>query len=95
VPQEVAGYCFAYSAAIPDERVAACPDCGRRRWVVGDFAQLACAGERGKVVRNQRYMTTVFEGGKVLHEWRCMKCITDETHTDAFTHFPDESTTTT
>ncbi len=34
-------------------------------------------------------MTTVMKGGKVMHEWRCMKCLTDETRTDAFAHFPD------
>jgi len=86
-------YCFACYTAIADDKVTSCPDCGQRRWVVGDFAQLPCVSEASRV-RSQRYMATVFKSGKVLHEWRCMKCLTDETHTDAFIHFPDQVTTT-
>lgn len=86
-------YCFACYAAIVDEKVSSCLSCGRRRWVVGDHADLACVAEASHV-RNQRYMATVFTGGKVVHVWRCMKCLLDETHTDAFTHFPDQVTAT-
>jgi hypothetical protein len=81
-------YCFACSAAIPDESTPACPSCGRRRWVFGDFTELACAFENGRR-RQHRYMTTLMKGGRVMHEWRCMTCFSDETRTDASAHFPD------
>jgi hypothetical protein len=84
-------YCFACYSAIADEKLLSCPSCGRRRWVIGDYAEIPCAGEKSRV-RNQRYMKTVFKGGKVVHEWRCMTCLLDETHTDAFTHFANEVT---
>src|SRR6266508_2561397 len=81
-------YCFACYGAVPDENVTACPACGRHRWVFGDFAELTCAFEKGRR-RQHRYMTTLMKGGKAIHEWRCMNCFADETHTDPFAHFPD------
>lgn len=82
-------YCFACYAVIPDENAPTCAACGRPRWLVGAFADLPCASEGGLTRRKHRFMTTLVKGGKVLHEWRCMKCLTDETRTDAFTHFPE------
>ena len=58
---------------------------------MGDLAQLPCAIENG-TVRQHRYMTTLMKGGRVMHEWRCMKCLTDETRTEAFVHFPERAT---
>jgi hypothetical protein len=81
-------YCFACYAAVADENATVCPACGRRRWVFGDFAELACAFEKGRR-RQHRYMTALMKGGKAMHEWRCMTCFSDETRTDASTHFPD------
>ena len=85
-------YCFACFAPIGDD-AASCAACGRGRWVVGDFADLPCVTENGKV-REHRYMTTFSKKGTVLHEWRCMKCLTDQTRTDALTHFPERATAT-
>lgn len=82
------GYCFACYAAVTDENATACPTCGRRRWIFGDFTELACTFEKGRR-RQVRYMTTLMKGGKLVHEWRCMTCFSDETHTDALVHFPD------
>jgi len=84
-------YCFYCIAPLADGATT-CAACGRRRWNLYDIVDLACVSEAG-VVRKQRYMTTIAKGGKVQHEWRCMKCLTDETHTDAFTHFPEGSRT--
>lgn len=83
-------YCFACYASVTDPDAKSCPECGRRRWVVGDMAQLACASEAGQTVRQHRFMTVVMKAGKPLNEWRCMKCLTDDTRTDAFAHFPDQ-----
>lgn len=81
-------YCFGCYAAVPDANAPACPACGRRRWVFGDLTDVACSFEKGRR-REQRYMGAVAKDGKVLHEWRCMTCFAEETHTDAFAHFPD------
>ncbi len=85
-------YCFACYSPI-DEDAKACAACGRGHWVVGDLTELPCAVESG-TVRQHRYMTTLRKGGKVVHEWRCMKCLTDETRTDALAHFPERATAT-
>ncbi len=89
--KRLTAYCFSCYAPIADPKVPSCAACGRRRWVVGDFADLPCASEAGAPSRSHRFMTTVTKGGKVLLEWRCMKCLTDETRTDAFSHFPGEA----
>ena len=81
-------YCFACLAPLTSEDVRTCPSCGRTRWIFGDHEEIACAVEKGNPKRRHRWMATVAKGGKVLHEWRCLKCLTDETRTDAFTHFP-------
>lgn len=83
-------YCFSCFAALADGATS-CAACGRRRWNVYDIVELPCAQEPKSPVRKLRYMTTIAKGGKVLHEWRCLKCLTDDTHTDAFTHFPAEA----
>ena len=80
-------FCFACYASV-DETATVCAACGRGRWVVGDHAQLACVVENG-AVRDQRFMATVTRGGKILNEWRCMRCLTDETRSDPFAHFPE------
>lgn len=85
-------YCFACYAPVGDDD-ATCRACGRGRWVVGDLADLPCATENG-TVRQHRYMTTLAKGGKVVHEWRCMKCLTDQTRSDALAHFPDRQAAT-
>jgi hypothetical protein len=55
---------------------------------MGDFAQVACVAEKG-TVRQQRYMKTFMtKDGKVVHEWRCMTCLQDDTRTDALVHLP-------
>jgi hypothetical protein len=87
-------YCFSCYAPLPDEKTRACASCGRPRWVFGDHAELACAVEAGGPRRQHRWMATITKGGQVLHEWRCLKCLTDETRTDAFTHFPAEASAT-
>jgi hypothetical protein len=86
-------YCFACFAALADGATA-CAACGRRRWNLYDVVELTCAAERGTPLRKMRYMTTIAKGGKVLHEWRCMTCLSDDTHTDAFSHFAEGAATT-
>ena len=83
-------YCFSCFAAI-DEDAAVCGACGRGHWVVGDFAELPCAVENG-IIREHRYLTASGKGEKITHEWRCMKCLTDQTRTDPFSRFPDRVT---
>jgi hypothetical protein len=83
-------YCFACFAPIGEDD-ASCRACGRGHWVVGDFAQIPCAVENG-TVREHRYMTAVGKGERLSNEWRCLKCLTDQTRTDAFAHFPDRAT---
>ena len=81
-------YCFACYAAVSDENVAACPACGRRRWIFGDLTDLPCTLEKGRQ-RSHRNMGAVMKTGKVMQIWRCMTCFAEETHTDALAHFPD------
>jgi hypothetical protein len=81
-------YCFGCFAAVADEATS-CGSCGRRRWNLYDTVELRCAQERGTPLRKHRYMATVMKDKKVQHEWRCMTCLTDDTHTDAFTHFAE------
>jgi len=33
-------------------------------------------------------MATRMKAGKVVHQWRCMRCFAEEALTDAFNHFP-------
>jgi hypothetical protein len=82
-------YCFACYEALANDKVRQCPSCGRARWVFGDHTDLACAVETGGPRRQHRWMATITKSGKVVHEWRCLKCLTDETRTDAFAHFPE------
>ena len=82
-------YCFSCYAPV-DDAAAVCAACGRGRWVVGDLADLPCAVENG-TRREHRYMATVTRNKKIVNEWRCMKCLTDETRTDVFAHFPERS----
>lgn len=82
-------YCFSCFAPLASAKDAGCASCGRRRWVFGDFAELRCVAEAGSVSRSHAYMTTRMKIGKVLHEWRCMKCFAEDTVTDAFSHFPE------
>lgn len=81
-------YCFACYAPVPGETATSCAACGQRRWVFGDFSDLACTFEKGRR-RQHRYMATRMQNGKVVHEWRCMSCFSDETQTDPVAHFPD------
>src|SRR5712691_1402424 len=64
-----------------------CGTCTERRWVIGDFADLPCVAEAGVVVRPHRYMTTRMRAGKVVHQWRCLRCFAEDALTDAFSHF--------
>jgi len=82
-------YCFSCYAPLAGDTEARCASCGQRRWVVGTFAALRCAAEAGSVIRSHRYMTTRMKAGKVVHEWRCMKCFAEDRVTDAFSHFPE------
>ncbi len=86
-------YCFGCLVALADGATS-CASCGRRRWTLYDIVELPCAQERGTPRRKQRYMTTIVKDKKVVHEWRCLTCLTDDTHTDAFTHFPEGTPTT-
>ncbi len=83
-------YCFSCYAPIAGDKTSSCENCGRRRWIVGDFADLPCTSETASAVtRRHRYMETRMKAGKVVHQWRCMKCFAEDQFTDAFTHFPD------
>ena len=90
--KRMGAYCFNCYAAV-DDAATLCAACGRGRWVVGDHADLPCTVENG-LIRKHRYMAAVTRSGKIQNEWRCMKCLTDETRTDAFAHFPERSTAT-
>jgi hypothetical protein len=84
-------YCFACYAPIGRENDTSCAQCGRRRWVAGDLADLRCNNEAGgPVTRPHAYMFARMKAGKVMHWWRCMTCYAEEdTFTDAFAHFPE------
>jgi hypothetical protein len=81
--------CFACKAPISGDSVRTCAACGRQRWIFGDFDDLKCASETVATLRSHAYMRTRMQAGKVVHEWRCMKCFGEDTVTDAFSHFPD------
>ena len=87
-------FCFNCYAPIASDDARACGSCGRARWVFGDHTDLPCAVEAGHPGRKHRWMATVTRNGAVVHEWRCLRCLTDETRTDAFEHFPAPSTAT-